>query len=62
MVFTLSWTLVEGDTQEHKDIIHDMQDAINDNIQKGRWELVEKMDISLILQDGRADMYTIRRM
>ena len=62
MVFALSWTLVEGDTHQHSDIIYEMQDAIKDLIQNGTWELVEKVNISLILENGRADMYTIRRL
>ena len=62
MVFSLSWTMVDGDTPQQSDIIYEMQDAIKDLIQNGTWELVEKVNISLILENGRADMYTIRRL
>ena len=62
MFFSLSWTMIDGDTPQQSDIIHEMQDATKDLIQNGTWELVEKVNISLILENGRADMYTIRRL
>ena len=60
MVFTLSWAMMDGDPQEHIDTMTEMKQVIEGFIQDGTWELVDKVDISLIRKVGRADMYTIR--
>ncbi|XP_038055082.1 methyltransferase-like protein 27 [Patiria miniata] len=61
MVFTVSKVTLPTDGQIQKKIIQGIQDAINDLVRTGVWEVVEKTSITY-LHDNEADRFIIRRL
>ena len=61
MVFTIGRAMIEGDTAQPAVTLKKLQGAVSDLVQRGVWELVDKVDISYF-REHQANMLTIRRL
>jgi len=63
IVFTRSKLLFPDGSHKHSDTLDEIQEAIDDLIQRGVWELVDKVSVddSFCVGYG-ADVYTLRRL